>query len=213
MAAPPPSAASKVRPREEWPRISASATPRSTPFSMSERSPDLQRGPCSLTRRTWREVGSGSFRAGLRRWHPQACRPISLFPTPRPVIHCAGPSFARGANGGEGGIRTLGRLPYTRFPSVRIRPLCHLSEVCSPRRSTGCRPTKGANKRHRSARVNAEVMRRSGRGNATLPPRKIRPPLAKRRAARPEAFWQITPTHPAPASPCPPPPSSRLRRR
>ena len=32
-----------------------------------------------------------------------------------------------GGTGGEGGIRTLGRLPYTRFPSVRIRPLCHLS--------------------------------------------------------------------------------------
>ena len=30
-------------------------------------------------------------------------------------------------NGGEGGIRTPGRFPYTRFPSVRIRPLCHLS--------------------------------------------------------------------------------------
>ena len=29
--------------------------------------------------------------------------------------------------GGESGIRTHGRLPYTRFPSVRLRPLGHLS--------------------------------------------------------------------------------------
>ncbi len=32
-----------------------------------------------------------------------------------------------GLNGGESGIRTHGRLPYTRFPSVRLRPLGHLS--------------------------------------------------------------------------------------
>ena len=31
--------------------------------------------------------------------------------------------------GGESGIRTHGRLPYTRFPSVRLRPLGHLSEI------------------------------------------------------------------------------------
>ena len=30
-------------------------------------------------------------------------------------------------NGGWGGIRTLGALLHTRFPSVRIRPLCHPS--------------------------------------------------------------------------------------
>lgn len=29
--------------------------------------------------------------------------------------------------GGEGGIRTHGRLPYTRFPSVLFKPLRHLS--------------------------------------------------------------------------------------
>ena len=29
--------------------------------------------------------------------------------------------------GGESGIRTHGRLPHTRFPSVRLRPLGHLS--------------------------------------------------------------------------------------
>ena len=27
--------------------------------------------------------------------------------------------------GGEGGIRTLGTLPYTHFPGVRLRPLGH----------------------------------------------------------------------------------------
>jgi hypothetical protein len=30
-------------------------------------------------------------------------------------------------SGGEGGIRTPDTLRYTRFPSARIRPLCHLS--------------------------------------------------------------------------------------
>ncbi len=30
-------------------------------------------------------------------------------------------------NGGEGGIRTLGTLRYTRFPIVHLRPLGHLS--------------------------------------------------------------------------------------
>src|SRR5438128_2372471 len=36
--------------------------------------------------------------------------------------------------GGEGGIRTHDTLPYTRFPSVRLRPLGHLStlERCLP---------------------------------------------------------------------------------
>ena len=32
--------------------------------------------------------------------------------------------------GGEGGIRTRGRLlTYTRFPGVRLKPLIHLSAV------------------------------------------------------------------------------------
>jgi hypothetical protein len=30
-------------------------------------------------------------------------------------------------HGGEGGIRTLDTLPYTRFPGVRLRPLGHLT--------------------------------------------------------------------------------------
>ena len=30
-------------------------------------------------------------------------------------------------NGGEGGIRTLGTLPYTHFPGVLLRPLGHLT--------------------------------------------------------------------------------------
>ena len=33
------------------------------------------------------------------------------------------------AYGGECGIRTHGRFPYTRFPSVRLRPLGQLSAV------------------------------------------------------------------------------------
>ena len=30
-------------------------------------------------------------------------------------------------DGGQSGIRTHGRLPYTRFPSVLLKPLRHLS--------------------------------------------------------------------------------------
>ena len=29
---------------------------------------------------------------------------------------------------GEGGIRTLGKLPYTAFPVLRLQPLGHLSK-------------------------------------------------------------------------------------
>ena len=32
-------------------------------------------------------------------------------------------------NGEEGGVRTPETLRFTRFPSVRIRPLCHLSKA------------------------------------------------------------------------------------
>jgi hypothetical protein len=32
-----------------------------------------------------------------------------------------------GLSGGEGEIRTLERLPVTRFPGVRLRPLGHLT--------------------------------------------------------------------------------------
>jgi hypothetical protein len=32
-------------------------------------------------------------------------------------------------HGGETGIRTLDTLRYTRFPSVRLQPLGHLSAV------------------------------------------------------------------------------------
>jgi hypothetical protein len=34
--------------------------------------------------------------------------------------------------GGETGIRTLDTLRYTRFPSVRLKPLGHLSVVVEP---------------------------------------------------------------------------------
>ena len=43
---------------------------------------------------------------------------------PNPTLEGRG-----GLNGGESGIRTHGRLPYTRFPSVRLKPLGHLSRV------------------------------------------------------------------------------------
>ena len=41
-------------------------------------------------------------------------------------------------HGGQRGIRTLGAvLAHTRFPSVRIRPLCHLSVIGLPWEVTG----------------------------------------------------------------------------
>ena len=44
--------------------------------------------------------------------------------TPRKGCICYG-------TGGEGGIRTLGRLlTYTRFPGVRLKPLIHPSVYC-----------------------------------------------------------------------------------
>ena len=33
-------------------------------------------------------------------------------------------------SGGQRGIRTHGRLPYTRVPGERLRPLGQLSKVC-----------------------------------------------------------------------------------
>ena len=45
--------------------------------------------------------------------------------------------------GGESGIRTHGRLPYTRFPSVRLRPLGHLSSHLLQHR--GDRPIRHEN--------------------------------------------------------------------
>ena len=38
------------------------------------------------------------------------------------------PRDALASVGGEGGIRTHGTVRYTRFPSVRLRPLGHLSK-------------------------------------------------------------------------------------
>src|SRR5438270_12990435 len=48
---------------------------------------------------------------------------------PRPPALCNTFHGETGSSitGGEGGIRTHDTLPYTRFPSVRLRPLGHLS--------------------------------------------------------------------------------------
>ena len=40
-----------------------------------------------------------------------------------------GPASPCPIDGGQSGIRTHGRLPYTRFPSVLLKPLRHLSIV------------------------------------------------------------------------------------
>jgi hypothetical protein len=42
---------------------------------------------------------------------------------------CTGPGYQTEFPGGEGGIRTLGTFPYTRFPVVHLRPLGHLSII------------------------------------------------------------------------------------
>ncbi len=42
-------------------------------------------------------------------------------------------------HGGGSGIRTHGRLPFTRFPSVPIRPLSHPSLVSRHDRNVGTR--------------------------------------------------------------------------
>ena len=43
-------------------------------------------------------------------------------------------------NGGESGIRTHGTFQYTRFPSVRLKPLGHLSESFLLLAGAGCAP-------------------------------------------------------------------------
>jgi hypothetical protein len=64
--------------------------------------------------------------------------------------------------GGEGGIRTLGDLRHTRFPSVRLRPLGHLSE--DPR--TGRRlpyPVDGKGGKERAPKRSIKERWRRGR--------------------------------------------------
>jgi len=51
----------------------------------------------------------------------------SVFVSGRPDLANAVQDWSRSQSGGEGGIRTPDTLRYTRFPSARIRPLCHLS--------------------------------------------------------------------------------------
>ena len=47
------------------------------------------------------------------------------------VTHCGGSAWGVARSGGESGIRTHGtRFPYTRFPSVLLKPLGHLSAGC-----------------------------------------------------------------------------------
>ena len=78
-------------------------------------------------------------------------------------------------SGGWGGIRTLGALLHTRFPSVRIRPLCHPSlrvrikhQGRTGRKTAAVRwpPARramrlgGASGPHRSLEISASVQRR-----------------------------------------------------
>jgi hypothetical protein len=62
---------------------------------------------------------------------------------------------------GEGGIRTLDTLPYTRIPGVRLRPLGHLSSYEQNTEEEGFEP---------SVRVNARLI-------SNQVPSTTRPPL------------------------------------
>src|SRR3954463_15062309 len=91
---------------------------------------------------------------------PSAARPAlpGATRTPR-ALFCIRPSATSRSVGGEGGIRTHDTLPYTRFPSVRLRPLGHLSvrsggrpyrPPVPPRASPGTRETRVRPAFHRS---------------------------------------------------------------
>jgi hypothetical protein len=90
-------------------------------------SPDFESGAFSrsasspIPRRS-RNVARASCPALLAPSRPR-CRPASP-PVQRPFA--VSPALDVG---GEGGIRTHDTLPYTRFPSVRLRPLGHLSST------------------------------------------------------------------------------------
>src|SRR5204863_7391668 len=88
------------------------------------------------------------------------------------------------ASGGEGGIRTRGTLPYTRFPVVHLRPLGHLSVTSGGLPSTAPVPRRVGFAPHgrRSPQHRPSHTRR-------------RPP---RRARRPRRRGEIL------LSPCPP---------
>ena len=86
-------------------------------------------------------------------------------------------------NGGESGIRTHGRLPYTRFPSVRLRPLGHLSaEADRARRLDGRRSARPVGYRDSAAR---DTRARSASGASTRPARARRLARTIRSAWRP----------------------------
>ena len=86
---------------------------------------NLGRGALSLRQNCW---GTYSTLGGL----------LPLLPSGSDGVHKAKLRKAQqnyqffaglaSSSGGEGGIRTLGRVNYTRFPSVRLKPLGHLSE-------------------------------------------------------------------------------------
>ncbi len=67
----------------------------------------------------------------VSRWEPHAPQPHNPANTRDFQAHLARydaqSRHTQPENGGESGIRTHGTLPYTRFPSVRLQPLGHLS--------------------------------------------------------------------------------------
>jgi hypothetical protein len=75
------------------------------------------------------EGGIDSLRSGRS---PRPALALRFVPIPSSGRFAPGPlrgppPFSRTENGGEGGIRTPGRLPYARFPSGYFKPLSHLS--------------------------------------------------------------------------------------
>ena len=79
-----------------------------------------------------------------------------------PIV-AQGPAIKAGYNtGGEGGIRTHGTLPHTRFPSVLLRPLGHLSGEFSL--------AQGKGHYLKETRPAVKLLEAAGRRNSSAPP-------------------------------------------
>ena len=112
----------------------------------------LHRLPCAGHEDTgpYLKCGDDNGAPGTTRTCDPQLRKLMLYPTElraRGVVFLENkktgrPTLANGIwGGGESGIRTHGTLPYTRFPSVRLKPLGHLSEKSSKKSSPLVGPT------------------------------------------------------------------------
>src|SRR5919201_182634 len=84
--------------------------------------------------------------------------------------------------GGEGGIRTHDTFPYTRFPSVRLRPLGHLSSYFVLRwRKNSCR--SAAHSPTSTAPIGTSPSAAARRASARASAMKVSSMVAKERGA------------------------------